>query len=101
MLEPAICLFLLVLNFAFVPSRDPSLEVGGGTIDVNLDSDLPQATQDEMVKWVHDAANSIVAYYGRFPVQHTFLEVRIFDGRGVYNGHTCSVHNGGLIRISV
>ena len=101
MLGPSICIFLLVLNLAFVPSRDPSLEVGGGTIDVNLDSDLPQATQDELMRWIHDAANSIVAYYGKFPLQHTFLQVRSFDGRGVHNGHTFGVHNGGLIRISV
>jgi hypothetical protein len=101
MLGPAICTLLLVLSFAFAPSHDPSFEVGGGTIDVNLDSDLAQSTQDEFMKWIHDAGNSIVAYYGRFPLQHTFLQVRSFDGRGVHNGHTFGVHNGGLIRISV
>src|SRR5438270_6584493 len=101
MLGPSICTFFLVLSFAFAPSRDPSFAVGGGTIDVNLDSDLSQSTQDALMKWIHDAANSIVAYYGKFPLSHTFLQVRSFDGRGVHNGHTFGVHNGGLIRISV
>jgi hypothetical protein len=101
MIPPFLCTFLLVLSFAFAPHRDPSFEVGGGTIDVNLDSDLSQDTQDQLMKWVHMAADSIVAYYGRFPLQHTYLNVRSFDGRGVHNGHTFGVHNGGLIRISV
>ncbi|HWC16296.1 MAG TPA: hypothetical protein VG498_04750, partial [Terriglobales bacterium] len=91
----------LVFSFAFAPHRDPAVEVGGGTIDVNLDSDLPQSKQSELMSWIHDAGNSIVAYYGRFPLSHTALEVRSFDGRGVHNGHTFGVHNGGLIRISV
>lgn len=93
--------FFLVCSLAFAPHRDPSFSVGGGAIDVNLDSDLPQATQDELMQWVHDAGNSIVAYYGRFPLPHTYLELRSFDGRGVHNGHTFGVHNGGLIRVSV
>ena len=92
---------VLVLSLAFAPHRDPSLQVGGGTIDVNLDSDLSQDTQDQLMKWIHMAADSIVAYYGRFPLEHTYLNVRSFDGRGVHNGHTFGVHNGGLIRISV
>lgn len=91
----------LVFSLAFAPHRDPSFKVGGGTVDVNLDSDLSQTTQDELMTWVHDAGNAIVAYYGRFPLSHTYVEVRSFDGRGVHNGHTFGVDNGGLIRISV
>src|SRR5436305_11116426 len=101
MVVRSVCTLLIVLSAAFTPHRDPSFEVGGGTIDVNLDSDLSQDTQDQLMKWVHMAADSIVAYYGRFPLQHTYLNVRSFDGRGVHNGHTFGVHNGGLIRISV
>ena len=94
-------IFILVLTAAFAPHRDPSLEVGGGAIDINLDSDLSQSQQDQLTSWIHDAANSIVAYYGKFPLPHTYLQVRSFDGRGVHNGHTFGLHNGGLIRISV
>jgi hypothetical protein len=102
MLGPFLCTLLFVLRFAaFAPHRDPSFEVGGGSIDVNLDSDLPQAKQDELMTWIHMAADSVVAYYGRFPLPQTYLNVRSFDGRGVHNGHTFGVHNGGLIRISV
>lgn len=101
MFASSILSFLLVFSFAFAPHRDPSFKVGGGTVDVNLDSDLSQATQDELMTWVHDAGNAIVAYYGRFPLSRTYLEVRSFDGRGVHNGHTFGVDNGGLIRISV
>jgi predicted metalloprotease with PDZ domain len=91
----------LALSAAFVPHRDPSFEVGGGTIEVNLDSDLPQATQDQLMDWVHSAANSVVAYYGRFPLPRTYLNIRSFEGKGVHAGHTFGLHNGGLIRISV
>ena len=98
----SVFVFILVLSLAaFAQQRDPSFEVGGGTLDVNLDSDLSQSDQDQLMTWVHAAANSVVAYYGRFPLQHTFLQVRSFDGRGIHNGHTFGVHNGGLIRISV
>ncbi|MBV9073288.1 MAG: hypothetical protein JOZ10_06630 [Acidobacteria bacterium] len=85
----------------FAQQRDPSFQVGGGTLDVNLDSDLSQQTHNQLMTWVHNAANSVVAYYGRFPLDHTYLQLRSFNGRGVHNGHTFGVHNGGLIRISV
>jgi len=94
-------IFVLVLSLAAVAQHcDPSFDVGGGTLNVNLDSDLPQATQDELMTWVHNAANSVVAYYGRFPLEQTYLQIRSFDGTGIHNGHTFGVHNGGLIRIS-
>lgn len=92
---------LLMFASGFASAPDPSIQVGGGTIDVNFDADLPAAKQTELMTWIHDAADSIVTYYGRFPLPHTFLEVRTFDGSGVHNGHTFPVHNGGLIRISV
>lgn len=91
----------MLSSAAFAQQHDPSFEVGGGKIDVNLDSDLTQAQQDQLMTWVHNAANSVVAYYGRFPLENTYLHVRSFDGRGVHNGHTFGTHNGGLIRISV
>lgn len=96
-----LCIFVFVFSLAaFAQHRDPSFTVGGGTLDVNLDSDLPQATQDQLMTWVHNAANSVVAYYGKFPLEHTYLQVRSFDGRGIHNGHTFGTSNGGLIRIS-
>jgi len=101
MLVRTFCTFLLVLSAAFAPHSDSSIEVGGGTVDVNLDSDLSQSQQEQLMTWIHDAANSITAYYGKFPLSHTYLQVRSFDGRGVHNGHTFGLHNGGLIRISV
>jgi len=102
MLTRLLAIFLFVLCCAaFAPHRDPSFEVGGGSIDVNLDSDLPQPKQDELMTWIHMAADSIVAYYGRFPLPHTYLNVRSFDGRGVHNGHTFGVHNGCFISVSV
>src|SRR5205823_14936557 len=101
MVVRSVCTLLIVLSAAFTPHRDPSFEVGGGSIDVKLDSDLSQSAQDNLMNWVHTAANSVVAYYGRFPLARTYLNIRSFDGRGVHNGHTFGLHNGGLIRISV
>lgn len=96
-----LCTFLLMLSFAFAPQRDPSITVNGGTVDVNFDSEVSPQQQDELLNWIHMAANSVVAYYGRFPLPHTKLQLRTFDGHGVRGGRTFGARDGGLIRISV
>ena len=75
-------------------------DVGGGSIDVIIDRDQPELSQTDLSKWVRDAAESVSAYYGRFPVPHLVVRIAPFDGSGVRNGRTFAT-DGGLILMRV
>ena len=47
----------------------------GGTIQIDLDSDLPLPRAD-VVEWVRRGAVAVSGYLGRFPVQHLLLTIR-------------------------
>lgn len=65
------------------------LEVGGGSIHVELaagHSDLPTP---RLFAWVTRAAKAVAVYYGNFPVPRADVYVRIAAGRdGVFDGFT-------------
>jgi hypothetical protein len=69
-------------------------------IDVSVDATFPQVSDAQLKSWVQNAADAVVAYYGRYSVPHVFLQIRPFDGKGVRGGRTFSMR-GGLIRIAV
>ena len=69
-------------------------------IDVSVDATFPQVSDAELKRWVQNAADAVVAYYGRYSVPHVFVQIRPFDGKGVRGGRTFSMR-GGLIRIAV
>jgi hypothetical protein len=78
-----------------------TLMIGGSRIDVTIQSsDTPNAplSQPGIIKWVQSAAESVAAYYTRFPVPHLTLRVISFDGAGVRHGMTWG-RDGGLIVI--
>ena len=97
--------FLFALLF-FVPwsmaraETKLHFDVGGGSIDVIIDRDQPELSQTDLSKWVRDAAESVSAYYGRFPVPHLVVRIAPFDGSGVRNGRTFAT-DGGLILMRV
>ena len=97
-------LFLLLLvPFQAAKAADvtSTLMIGGSRIDVTIQSsDTPNAplSQPDVVKWVQMAAESVAAYYTRFPVPHLTLRVVSFDGTGVRHGMTWG-REGGLIVI--
>ena len=72
--------------------------IGGSRIDVTIDSREAAISQTDVMKWVQNAAESVTAYYGRFPIPHLTLRVVSFDGNGVRHGMTWG-RDGGLIRI--
>jgi hypothetical protein len=98
---------LAILAFAVLivamPTSDRILSVhrGGGTIDVSVGPGDLTASSAELSAWVDAAVESVTRYYGRFPIAHTELRIKLFDGDGVYNGHTFERDNSGLIRIAV
>ena len=96
-----LCQFLSVLMQS--PTRAEStftLDAGSSRIDVSVNADSLRLSQPQLKQWVRNAANAVIAYYGRFPVPHLSLQIRSFDGNGVRGGQTFAAH-GGLIRIAV
>jgi len=99
-------LFLSAILILFCPNPakaddvTSTLVVGASRIDVTIDTSQSPISQPDVMKWVQNAAESVTAYYGRFPVPHLTLRVISFDGSGVQHGMTWA-RGGGLIRIRV
>jgi hypothetical protein len=77
-----------------------TLLVGGGRIDVTIESGEMKLTQAELLHWVQMAAEAVATYYGKYPVPHLTLRIHPFDGRGVRHGQTWGI-SGCLIKIGV
>ena len=92
-------LWLFPLASARADEMTSTLMIGGSRIDVTIDTSAAPISQADVMKWVQFAAESVAAYYGRFPVPHLTLRVISFDGTGVRHGTTWG-RSGGLIRIS-
>lgn len=97
-------LSLVFLLVSSVPTKaddvTSTLLVGTSRIDVTIDTSQAPISPQDVMKWVKNAAESVTAYYGRFPVPHLTLRVISFDGSGVQHGMTWA-REGGLIRIRV
>ena len=93
--------FLLLLPFSAARADDmkSTVMVGSSRIDVTIDTSDAPISQPDVIKWVQNAAESVVAYYDRFPVPHLTLRVIAFNGSGVRHGMTWG-RDGGLIKIS-
>lgn len=74
--------------------------IGGARIEVTIDAGKLDVSQTELMRWVKSAAESVTAYYGRFPVPHLKLQITCFEGAGVRHGQTFG-RDGGLITINV
>jgi len=92
------CLLLLYPASTKAADVTSTVMIGGSRIDVTIDSSEAPISQTDVMKWVQNAAESVSAYYGRFPVPHLTLRVVSFDGNGVRHGMTWG-RQGGLIRI--
>src|SRR5260370_26527639 len=53
-----------------------------------MEGSTPRVPSKEMVRWVKSAAESVTAYFGRFPVPELMIRIAPFRGRGVRNGRT-------------
>lgn len=99
-LNRAVIIVLLLFPFATTQadSVTSTILAGGSHIDLTINSDDAPLSQPDVVKWVQNAAESVTAYYGRFPVPHYTLRVFSFDGADVKHGTTWG-RLGGLTRI--
>lgn len=75
--------------------------IGNSRIDVVIEKGNLQVSKEDLMKWVHWAAESVTTYYGRFPVPHLALRIVATDGRGVRGGRTFGREDGGFITIHV
>src|SRR5271169_2036967 len=78
-----------------------TIVIGNSRIDVSIESGSMQASNEDLMKWVRWAAESVDAYYGRFPVPQLLLRIVPSDGKGVRGGKTFGRENGGFITIRV
>lgn len=76
------------------------LPAKGSEIDAVVGQGELAVSQEELKRWVQNAADAIVAYYGRFPVPHLQLKIEPSGGHGVRGGKTFA-RGGGLIIIHV
>jgi hypothetical protein len=57
--------------------------------------------QSKVLAWISTAANSVSAYFGRFPLSRARIFLRPVEGRsGIFNGTTYA-YQGGFTRISI
>ena len=117
MLVPFHCKVILVL-FAAAPAalgllvlsrpsqeRDDAqmrfqLAAKGSKIDVEVGPGDLMVSGEELKRWVQNAADAIVAYYGRFPVPHLRIQIEPSGGNGIRGGKTFG-RGGGLIVVHV
>src|SRR5258708_12328471 len=95
-------LFFLVC-FSFVVAKDEmtsSLLIGNARIDIMIEGSALLLSAKDVFRWVKSAAESVTAYYGRFPVPQVVIRITPFEGRGVRNGMTFG-DRGGRITIRV
>jgi hypothetical protein len=88
------------LTFAASVQAAERVTVPGGTVTVELARAAPALDHEGLFAWVRNAAGSVAAFYGRFPVAETRLIVTPVAGSGVSGGRTWA-EDGGLIRIRV
>jgi len=92
---------LLLLIVPALPAQEKfTIAAGSSQIEVSMDDTWPKLSTAQRKHWIQNAADAVVAYYGRYPVPHVFLQLRSFDGTGVRGGKTFS-SRGGFIRIAV
>jgi hypothetical protein len=76
-----------------------TVQIGNSRIDVTLEAGDLSVSHDDVIEWVRNAAESVAAYYQRYPMPHVVLHIIPADGRGVFGGRTFGDENGGSIRI--
>jgi hypothetical protein len=75
--------------------------IGNSLIDVVIEKGDLLVSKEDLMKWVHWAAESVAGYYGRFPVPHLLLRIIPTEGRGVRGGRTFGREDGGYTLIHV
>src|SRR5229473_4571201 len=89
--------------FTIVSAKDEmtsSLLIGNARIDIRIESSTLRMPAKDIFRWVKSAAESVTAYYGRFPIPQVLIRITPFEGRGIRNGMAFG-DQGGRITIRV
>lgn len=81
-------------------SSETQISVPGAKIDITLPDQQMKLSQQDLLNWIKNSAETVAGYYGRFPVPHLTLKVRGGSGSGIRHGVTYP-KDGGLIFVSV
>ena len=101
----AICASSLL--FTFPASTSPAHTMtstyfaGNSRIDVDIEEGSLEVSNQDLMRWVHWASDSVTAFYGRYPVPRVLLRISPSNGKGVHGGRTFGEPDGGRIRIRV
>lgn len=82
------------------PGPKMTINICGSAIDVRFEGESNAATRGDLLTWVRRAGDAVCTYYGKFPVSHLNLDVRVRGGSGVHGGVTYP-EGGGYIKISL
>lgn len=94
--------FLLgLITLLASPSPAAPIEIGGGKIDVDFDSNDPDFPRALALEWIATAARAVTKYYGQYPVPHVFVRIRAVEGKRIDSGKTFGTRNGGVITVAV
>jgi len=74
--------------------------IGKSEIDIVVKKRPSGIFRDGLLDWVRSAAQSVAAYYGRFPASRVVIRITPVEGRGLRDGMTFG-EGGGLITIHV
>ncbi len=95
-----ICIAWLAASPQHASGPATAVNICGSSIDVRFDGAPTAVTQKDLLTWVNRAGDAVCTYYGKFPVPHLRLDVRIHGGSGVHGGVTYP-DDGGYINISL
>jgi hypothetical protein len=95
-----LCFLSLFLSPNSRTETNFTIDAASSLIEASIETESPRLSDTQLKRWVQNAADAIVAYYGRYPVPHAFLQIRSFNGKGVRAGRTFAMH-GGSIRIAL
>jgi hypothetical protein len=96
-----LCGLLLAKPGSSADEMDTSYSIGASRIDIHVDPGPLQVSSQDLLQWVHWAADSVTAYFGRYPVPEVRLRIIPTSGRGVRGGRTFGEKQGGSIRIHI
>src|ERR1700740_96942 len=94
---------VFLLCFSLVSAKDEmasSLLIGNARVDIGIEGSTLRLPAKDLFRWVRSAAESVTAYYGRFPVPQVLIRITPFEGRGIRNGMAFG-DRGGRITIRV
>src|SRR5882672_2364391 len=81
----ALILFLTVAGALTLQAADEAMPAshinsGGASVEVTFAPGKVNLPQSTVLSWIKSAADSVSAYYGRFPVPHARILVRPVEG---------------------